>query len=59
MERRRAGMTLLEVLVAILIIAVVAMVLLNRRIDLVRDAAKLRTSASDGRWPRSRWASCR
>src|SRR5258705_7415429 len=42
MERRRAGMTLLEVLIAVLIIAVVAMVLLYRRIDIVRDAAKIR-----------------
>ncbi|HTF57601.1 MAG TPA: type II secretion system protein [Planctomycetota bacterium] len=41
-EVRVEGFTLLEVLVAILIIAVVAMVLLYRRIDIVRDAAKIR-----------------
>jgi prepilin-type N-terminal cleavage/methylation domain-containing protein len=40
--RARTGFTLIEVLVAILIIAVVAMVLLYRRIDIVRDAAKIR-----------------
>ena len=39
---RRGGFTLVEVLVAILIIAVVAMVLLHRRIDVVRDAARVR-----------------
>ena len=36
------GFTLIEVLVAIVIIAVVAMVLLYRRVELVRDAGKLR-----------------
>lgn len=44
-ERRRArveGFTLIEVLVAILIVAVVSMVLLNRRIEVVKDAAKIR-----------------
>ena len=43
MNRRRAGgFTLVEVLVAILIVAVVAMVLLQRRVEVVRDAARLR-----------------
>jgi len=44
-ERRRArveGFTLIEVLVAILIVAVVSMVLLNRRIEVVKDAARIR-----------------
>jgi len=41
-RRRQGGFTLLEVLIAVLIIAVVAMVLLYRRIDVVRDAAKIR-----------------
>jgi len=38
----RRGFTLIEVLVAILIVAVVSMVLLYRRIDVVRDAARVR-----------------
>ena|SRR5688572_3877046 len=41
-NRQRAGFTLIEVLVAILIVAVVSMVLLYRRIDVVRDAARVR-----------------
>ncbi len=41
-KRQRAGFTLIEVLVAILIIAVVAIVLLYRRIDVIRDAARVR-----------------
>jgi len=40
--RQRSGFTLIEVLVAILIVAVVSMVLLYRRIDVVRDAARVR-----------------
>ena len=39
---RQAGFTLVEVLVAIMIVAVVAMVLLYRRIDVVRDAGRIR-----------------
>lgn len=39
---RQRGFTLIEVLVAILIVAVVAMVLLNRRIEVVKDAARIR-----------------
>src|SRR6185503_19791692 len=42
MTRARSGFTLIEVLVAILIVAVVAMVLLYRRIDVVQDAARVR-----------------
>ena len=40
--RRRSGFTLVEVLVAILIVAVVSMVLLQRRIEVVRDAGRIR-----------------
>lgn len=39
---QRRGFTLIEVLVAILIVAVVAIVLIYRRIDVVRDAARVR-----------------
>jgi type II secretion system protein I len=43
-RRRRdtSGFTLVEVLVAIAIIAVVALVLLYRRVEIVRDAGKIR-----------------
>jgi prepilin-type N-terminal cleavage/methylation domain-containing protein len=41
-RRRAGGFTLLEVLVSILVVAVVAMVLLYKRIDVVRDAARVR-----------------
>jgi len=41
-HRADSGFTLIEVLVAIVIIAVVAMVLLYRRVDIVRDAGKVR-----------------
>jgi prepilin-type N-terminal cleavage/methylation domain-containing protein len=39
---QRSGFTLIEVLIAILIVAVVAIVLIYRRIDVVRDAARVR-----------------
>jgi len=40
--RADGGFTLIEVMVAIVILAVVAMVLLYRRVDIVRDAGKIR-----------------
>ena len=44
MSRRQSqsGFTLIEVLVAILIVATVAIVLIYRRIDVVQDAARVR-----------------
>ena len=39
---KTGGFTLIEVLVAVLIVAVVAIVLINRRIEVVQDAARLR-----------------
>jgi type II secretion system protein I len=41
-NRQRSGFTLIEVLVAVLIVAVVAIVLIHRRIEVVQDAARIR-----------------
>jgi prepilin-type N-terminal cleavage/methylation domain-containing protein len=42
MRARDGGFTLVEVMIALAIIAVTAIVLLDRRVDLVRDAARSR-----------------
>ena len=41
-RRTQSGFTLIEVLVAVLIVAVVAIVLIHRRIEVVQDAARIR-----------------
>ena len=41
-RRTNSGFTLIEVLVAILIVATVMIVLIHRRLDVVQDAAKIR-----------------